>query len=278
MRCGSAWPEPADDVSAPEPASTEGARSTFRQTAFRRTTTASGRLRMRRFALRSPQTATCGLAVSPSGHRKRRPADSLFRPPVTASGDLRATSLGVVASEQRRDRHQDDLQVEPERPVLDVVVVPLDPVVERGLPAQPLHLRPAGQTGLDAMAVAVAVDVLLEGADEVRALRARPDDRHVAAQDVEELRQLVERQAAHDLADARAAVVALDAAGGEARLRHELLGGGRRDPHRAELEHVELAAVETDAALAVEDRAGRAQAHGEREYAERKREDQQRQG
>ncbi len=127
------------------------------------------------------------------------------------------------------------------------------------------------------MAVAVAVDVLLEGADEVGALGARPDDRHVAAQDVEELRQLVERQAAHDLADARAAVVALDAAGGDALLRDELLlGGRRRDLHRAELEHVELAPVEPDAALAEEDRAGRAEAHGEREQAHRDRQHQQR--
>src|SRR5437764_946106 len=88
----------------------------------------------------------------------------------------------------------------------------------------------------------------------LRECLARADDRHVAAQDVEQLRQLVERQAAHDLADARAAVVALDAAGSLARLGHELLLDGRRDPHRAELEHVELATVETDATLAIEDR------------------------
>src|SRR5215207_8815748 len=239
MRCGSACPEPADGIGAPEPASTEGARSIF-DAAVRR-----------------------------------------FRPRATASGRLRATShplLDVVAPQQSRDRHQDDLQVEPQRPVLDVVVVPLDAVVERRLPAQSLHLRPPGQAGLDAVAVAVAVDVLLEGANEVRALGTRPDDRHVAAQDVEQLRQLVERQTAHDLPDARAAVDALDAAGRLAVLRHELGLGRRRDAHRAELEHVELAAVEADAALAEEDRTGRAEAHGEREHAERDREDQQRDG
>ena len=58
-----------------------------------------------------------------------------------------------------------------------------------------------------------------------------------------------------------AAVVALDAAGGGAgdgQHGLELLGRGRRrHAHRAELQDVELLAVAADAALAVEDRAGR---------------------
>src|SRR3954451_13711766 len=45
-----------------------------------------------------------------------------------------AVLLGGV--EDRAERHHEDLQVEPEGPVLDVVVVPLDPVGERGLAAQ----------------------------------------------------------------------------------------------------------------------------------------------
>jgi hypothetical protein len=40
--------------------------------------------------------------------------------------------------------HQEDLHVEPERPVLDVVVVPFDAVAQRGLAAEAVHLRPAG--------------------------------------------------------------------------------------------------------------------------------------
>ena len=55
----------------------------------------------------------------------------------------------------------EDLQVEAERPVGDVVVVPLDALSQRGLSAQAVHLRPAGDPRLDPVAVAVADDVLL---------------------------------------------------------------------------------------------------------------------
>src|SRR5918912_2127514 len=110
-------------------------------------------------------------------------------------------------------RHEQDLQVEPEGPVLDVVVVPLDPVRERGLAAQAVDLRPPGDAGLDAVAVLVAADAPLEQLDELRALGARPDNAHLAAQDVEELGQLVDRDPPHEPADRRATVRALDAAG-----------------------------------------------------------------
>ena len=53
-------------------------------------------------------------------------------------------------------RQQQDLQVERERPVADVVVVQLDAVGQRGLAAQAVDLGPAGDAGLDAVAVGVA--------------------------------------------------------------------------------------------------------------------------
>src|SRR3954470_24747977 len=55
------------------------------------------------------------------------------------------------------DRHQQDLEVEPQSPVLDVVVVPLDALGERGLAPKPVHLRPPRDPRLDAVAVLVAV-------------------------------------------------------------------------------------------------------------------------
>src|SRR5215210_5991888 len=72
------------------------------------------------------------------------------RPPAPAS-------LGRVTKTRSRGQHQ-DLQIEPQGPVLDVVVVPLRPVGERRLAAQTLHLRPARDPGPDAVAVGVAVD------------------------------------------------------------------------------------------------------------------------
>ena len=75
--------------------------------------------------------------------------------------------------------------------------------------------------------------------------RARADDRHLAAQDVDEVRQLVDRRAAQQRADARDARVA----GVDGEAGAELLGAV---DHRAQLQDVELAPVAADAALAVD--------------------------
>src|SRR3954471_250609 len=171
-------------------------------------------------------------------------------------------------AEHGPERHQQDLDVEPERPVLDVVVVPLDAVGERGLAAQAVNLGPAGDPGLDAVAVAVAVDVALEQPGEVRTLGTWADQAHVALEHVQQLRQLVERGAAQEGAEARAAVVALNPAGGGVRrqVRHrERLGRGA---HGAELAHLELTAVEAVARLAEEDRPADREQRPQREQAE----------
>ena len=60
-----------------------------------------------------------------------------------------------------------------------------------------LDLEPA------ALPLVVALDLVAER-------RARADDRHVAADDVPELRQLVDREPPQDRADARDPRVALD--------------------------------------------------------------------
>src|SRR3954453_13852387 len=111
--------------------------------------------------------------------------------------------------EHRSDGHDEYLEIEPQGPVLDVEVVELDPVRQRRLPAQPVHLGPAGDPRLHAVAVLVAVDAALEQLHELGPLGTRADDAHLAAQDVEELRQLVDRGASHQLADRGAAIRAL---------------------------------------------------------------------
>ena len=100
-------------------------------------------------------------------------------------------------------------------------------------------------------------------------LRTRADDRHVAAQDVPELRQLVEVEAAQPAADRRAPRVVVagpDRAGG-------VLGAF---VHRAELVDLEGAAVESHALLRVEHRAPRSPADERRDDEQREPEDEQR--
>src|SRR5207302_1647061 len=75
-----------------------------------------------------------------------------------------------------------------ERPVLDVVEVEAYGVVP-GLVFAATHLPQTGDPWLDEMPAMLVVD-------ECRALdgqRARADERHLAAQDVDQLGQLVER-------------------------------------------------------------------------------------
>src|SRR5262249_15816464 len=96
-------------------------------------------------------------------------------------------SVRVVAH-RVEERHPEDLEVEPQRPVLDVVEVVLDALVDGGVAGRAVHLRPAGDARLHAVAEHVLRDLVLELAHEGRPLGARADDRHVAGEDVPELR------------------------------------------------------------------------------------------
>ena len=66
-------------------------------------------------------------------------------------------------------------------------------LVERiGLITQPIHLRPAGDAGLDPMATEIAVNkariMLVVG----HRMRARPDKRHAATQHIQKLWQFIQ--------------------------------------------------------------------------------------
>jgi hypothetical protein len=69
------------------------------------------------------------------------------------------------------------------------------------------HLSPAGQAGLDEMAAAVVRQCSLQVLDERGLLGPRADDAHLAANDVEQLRNLVEVRAAQDAPDPGHAIV-----------------------------------------------------------------------
>ena len=84
--------------------------------------------------------------------------------------------------------------------------------------------------------------------DLIRERGAGADEAHVAAHDVPELRQLVERQPPQQPARARDARIAF--VDGEARALPL-----RADLHRPELHELELLAVQADPPLPVEDRA-----------------------
>ena len=92
-------------------------------------------------------------------------------------------------------------QVEPHRAVGDPFEVVGELLGHRRLVAAP-HLREAGQAGSHDEPLPVRGQVVGELGEEARPDRARADERHVAAQHVPELRDLVELRRLQPAADA----------------------------------------------------------------------------
>ena len=114
-----------------------------------------------------------------------------------------------------------------------------------------VHLRPAGDAGADVQAPPLALVIARRLLDEVG---ARADEAHLPAEDVDELRQLVQPRAAEPAARARDPRVALDDSEGV--LGDPLLAadGDRVRDHRAELEHPEGPALQAGARRDEDDR------------------------
>src|SRR5271166_1738391 len=96
------------------------------------------------------------------------------------------------------------------------------------------------------MTLVVAREVLAEQRYELRPFWPWPDDRHLAANHIEELWQFVDARTAQERSDARRAAIP------RGRPDRTALRFGI-DWHRAELEQVEFDAVASDAPLTVQD-------------------------
>src|SRR3954454_24395589 len=154
-----------------------------------------------------------------------------------------AARLALVRpSEQCGGRPREDLEINPERAVLDVPDVQLDAFVPRQSRAS-VNLSPAGDAGLDVEASPLSRRVLL---DLVRERGARADEAHVAADDIPQLRDLVERQSPQHTTDPRDAWIALV---------HRVAGSFTlgADSHRAQLDELEARAAQADSPLPIED-------------------------
>src|SRR5688500_6169865 len=108
-------------------------------------------------------------------------------------GEWCEQSVGSAPAQDGRQRAQQDLRVQPDRAVVDVLRVEAHDLLEVGHGAPAIYLPEAGKARS-----------YLEAAEMVRLVRrevfheegARPDQAHIAANDVPQLRQLVERGAA----------------------------------------------------------------------------------
>src|ERR1019366_8583751 len=103
--------------------------------------------------------------------------------------------------------HEENVQIEPRGPVGDVVEIVLDTFAQRRVAAPAVDLGPAGDAGFDGVPSVIVRDRLGELADENRTLRTRAYQAHVADEDVDELRQLVQARLAQEGAELRCARV-----------------------------------------------------------------------
>src|SRR5690606_5111913 len=185
----------------------------------------------------------------PGAGRRHRAA------PITGTGRAAAPepSVGVLRVQQPNRREEQDLQVEHERPVLDVIEVEFgahaDLFIRIHLATPAIDLRPAGDAGLDAVAGEVSVhDLRIEKVVRLRRdrMRARSHQRQAAHERVEELRQLIDRRLADEAADAGHARIVP----GHGFLRRRV---GLVRIHGAELVDLDLLIVEAVALLLEED-------------------------
>src|SRR5262249_18311987 len=117
-------------------------------------------------------------------------------------------------------------------------------------------LRPSGQPWFNEVTLRKERDLLVELLDKIRALGARPDKAHLAAQNVDELRDLVDAGPADEISypgDTRIAFLRP--------LRRAILLGVL--PHRTELDDLECAPVLAHSLLRIKDRSRRFEFDGE---------------
>ena len=193
--------------------------------------------------------------------------------PYVSSIQLRWRPLPrALARDHGRQRQPDDLQVAGERVVVHVLDVILHRLVVGEVGAA-VDLGEAGDAGLHVVAAVVLGRVLLH---QLRDLRPRADDAHVALQHVPEVRQLVQARRAQEAADARQP---RHRRGEDERLEvdvlelRRLVGLVPLVRHRAVLVHGEALAPQPHARLRVDHRPARIELDGERDQRIRDHED-----
>src|SRR5882757_7379511 len=192
-----------------------------------------------------------GALATKQSRAKRLPARHWIASLTLAMTAQEKSIRVLVLGHQRHRRLRKNVEIEQHGPVLDVIEIELDALLDLflvvDLAAPAIDLRPAGDPRLDTVAGEIAVDGLVEQAGLQFAehrMRTRPDQGEIALEDdVEELRQLVEAGLADEAADP-----------GDARIvpGHHLRRGriGLVVVERAELEDVDPLIVEAEALLA----------------------------
>src|SRR5262249_20357700 len=138
--------------------------------------------------------------------RRRKAGPSVPRLDSRGRGNERKNrSTSVLIGGAREHRADDDFQIEPERPIVDVIQIVLDAlshlVVGVGLAAIAVDLRPAGDARPDVMTPRITRNALLVFAIVRQRVRSWADQRHIASEYIKELGNLVDVPASQPEAD-----------------------------------------------------------------------------
>src|SRR5450631_162914 len=185
----------------------------------------------------------------------------------------------LVLRHQRQRRLEKNVEIEQHRPVLDVIEIELDPLLDLlfavDFAAPAIDLGPAGNAGLDAMPREIAVHRFIEQPAlqfALHGVRARSDQREIALEhDVEELGQFVKAGLADEAPDPGDAAVVFG---------HDLDGQriGLIVVQRAKLEDVDALVVEAEPLLAKQHRPRTVEFYRERDQRHQRRGQQQNDG
>lgn len=161
--------------------------------------------------------------------------------------------MGAAAADNGRKGAEEDLDIQPERPVVDVGKVEGDPFLEVFDAVAAGDLPETGEARLNTEAAALGV--FFDTIDFVNGKRTRAHEAHFATEDIEELGKFVDAEAAEPGAEGKDAWVIADL---ENRAVHFVLSGefvAHRfgvGVHGAELPHHEGFAIPSGAFLAEE--------------------------
>ena len=122
---------------------------------------------------------------------------ALFGPGASSSTFSSESLVRVGVVEAPKHRQEDDLEVEEKRPISDVVEVEFDPFFHLlegvGLASPAVDLCPACDARFDLVTQHVVTDQLAVLLVVRHGVGPWPDDRHLTGEDVDELRQFIQR-------------------------------------------------------------------------------------
>lgn len=114
-------------------------------------------------------------------------------------------SVRVFTTEAMNERPKYDLEINPKRPMLNVIQIVIDALAHFlnifcGT-TKTVDLRPTSYSGLYTMSLHIGVDLLAVVFVVLNCMRPGSDNRHIASQNIDELRKLVQAVSTQECAD-----------------------------------------------------------------------------